>query len=108
MSDRCPSCGAGNPVEARFCSFCGTPLVRECPGCGAAIDPDAAFCSSCGIPLDQGRKRPAQGSEREERRVVTVLFADLAGSTMLGEQLDPEDLRRLQGELFDLVGAEME
>jgi class 3 adenylate cyclase/tetratricopeptide (TPR) repeat protein len=46
--------------------------------------------------------------EREERRVVTVLFADLAGSTALGERIDPEELRVLQGELFALVNAEVE
>jgi len=46
--------------------------------------------------------------ERLERRVVTILFADLAGSTALGEQLDPEDVRDLQSELFALVNAEVE
>ena len=39
---------------------------------------------------------------------MTVLFADLAGSTALGERLDPEDVRELQGELFDLINAEVE
>ena len=39
---------------------------------------------------------------------MTVLFADLAGSTALGERIDPEDLRTLQGELFELVNAEVE
>ena len=46
--------------------------------------------------------------ERQERRVVTVLFADLAGSTALGERLDPEDVRELQGELFELINTEVE
>jgi class 3 adenylate cyclase/tetratricopeptide (TPR) repeat protein len=46
--------------------------------------------------------------EREERRIVTVLFADLAGSTALGERLDPEDVRELQGELYELVNDEVE
>jgi class 3 adenylate cyclase/tetratricopeptide (TPR) repeat protein/ABC-type uncharacterized transport system YnjBCD ATPase subunit len=50
------------------------------------------------VPLD----------ERQERRVVTVLFADLAGSTELGERLDPEDVRELQARLFGLVNAEVE
>ena len=45
---------------------------------------------------------------REERRVVTVLFADLAGSTALGEPLDPEDVRTCRADLFDLVNAEVE
>ena len=46
--------------------------------------------------------------EHEERRVVTVLFADLAGSTALGSRVDPEELRAIQGELFELVNAEVE
>jgi class 3 adenylate cyclase len=55
-----------------------------------------------------GVRRAGEISEHEERRVVTVLFADLAGSTALGERLEPEDVRTLQGELFELVNAEVE
>ena len=51
------------------------------------------------------RTRPTTG---RRRRVVTVLFADLAGSTALGEKLDPEDVRELQGELFELINTEVE
>jgi class 3 adenylate cyclase/tetratricopeptide (TPR) repeat protein len=54
------------------------------------------------------RRAGATSDDRQERRVVTVLFADLAGSTALGEMLDPEDVRELQGELFELVNAEVE
>ncbi len=46
--------------------------------------------------------------DRQERRIVTLLFADLAGSTALGEKLDPEDVRALQGDLFELVNGEVE
>ena len=53
-------------------------------------------------------RRHRAADERQERRVVTLLFADLAGSTGLGERLDPEDVRDLQGDLFDLVNAEVE
>jgi class 3 adenylate cyclase len=68
----------------------------------------ASFCSSCGAALqrDVRRAEPAVGGE--ERRVVTVLFADLAGSTSLGERLDPEDVRMLQSELFELVNGQVE
>ncbi len=47
-------------------------------------------------------------TDREERRVVTVVFADVAGSTALGERIDAEEFRALQGELFALVNAEVE
>ncbi len=53
-------------------------------------------------------RRAGDVPEHEERRVVTVLFADLAGSTALGERIEPEDVRALQGELFELVNGEVE
>jgi class 3 adenylate cyclase/tetratricopeptide (TPR) repeat protein len=104
----CVSCGTKNAAGARFCSACGAPLQRTCPNCGAEQPASAAFCSSCGIALREGARRAAEAAERQERRVVTVLFADLAGSTALGERLDPEDVRELQGELFDLINTEVE
>ena len=104
-----PSCGTENSADARFCSDCGAPLQRACPACGAEQPATAAFCSSCGIALrDDARRAADTADERQERRVVTVLFADLAGSTALGELLDPEDIRELQGELFDLINSEVE
>ena len=54
------------------------------------------------------RNRPMSVTDREERRVVTVVFADVAGSTALGERIDAEEFRALQGELFALVNAEVE
>jgi class 3 adenylate cyclase/tetratricopeptide (TPR) repeat protein len=58
-----------------------------CPNCGRENDADARFCSACGAALEE-----AQPS-REERKVVTVLFADLVGFTARAEQMDPEDVR---------------
>jgi class 3 adenylate cyclase/tetratricopeptide (TPR) repeat protein len=57
---------------------------------------------------DDASRGGEASDDRQERRVVTVLFADLAGSTALGERLDPEDVRELQGELFELINAEVE
>ena len=54
------------------------------------------------------RSAPGRAHERQERRVVTLLFADLAGSTALVERLDPEDVRDLQGDPFELVNDEVE
>jgi class 3 adenylate cyclase len=104
----CGACGAAQPAGARFCSVCGNALVRVCPACGTESAPDAAFCSACGTPLQEGIGRGAAVEDHEERRVVTVLFADLAGSTALGSRVDPEDLRAIQGELFELVNDEVE
>src|SRR2546426_858823 len=72
-SIRCPQCGTTNPLQAQFCMRCGTALVQRCPTCGRANPSGAQFCLQCGAPL--------LGTGAAERRVVTVLFADLAGST---------------------------
>jgi len=60
------------------------------------------------MALREDVRRADAAEEHQERRVVTVLFADLAGSTALGERLDPEDVRELQGGLFELVNSEVE
>ena len=110
MTLACPSCGAPYAPDDRFCSSCGTSLRVTCPSCGADQSISAAFCSSCGSSLCATTLAGVLNTadERQERRVVTVLFADLAGSTALGELLDPEDIRELQGELFDLINSEVE
>ncbi len=104
----CPNCNREQQPEDRFCAACGAALRTTCPSCGAEQLVTAAFCSACGLALRDGARRGAAVAAGEERRVVTVLFADLAGSTALAERLDPEDVRVLQGELFDLVNGEVE
>jgi class 3 adenylate cyclase/tetratricopeptide (TPR) repeat protein len=99
----CSRCGAQNDAGARFCAACGATLARVCPACGKPADADASFCSSCGSQLDVGV--PAKS---EERKVVTVLFADLVGFTGRSEQLDPESVRRLLDPFFAGVRAECE
>jgi class 3 adenylate cyclase len=109
MARTCVSCGADQLPDARFCSACGAPLRETCAVCGTDAPAGAAFCPSCGATLTATAKRgDAAADGRDERRVVTVLFADLAGSTALAERIDPEELRVLQGELFTLVNAEVE
>jgi class 3 adenylate cyclase len=93
---RCPSCEAETEPGSRFCPSCGRVLVEACPSCGAETTVGTRFCAACGHRLD----RPS--AREEERKLVTVLFADLTGSTALGEQLDPERLRTL---LFEYFGA---
>ena len=74
----CAVCGEPNPERARFCLQCGAPIGRE-----AAPPP-------------------------ETRKVVTVVFSDLAGSTSLGERLDPESLSRLMARWFERARAVLE
>ena len=56
-----------------------------CPSCGAENRQGARFCDSCGAAL------PEPGLVRETRKVVTVLFCDVTGSTALGEQHRPRE-----------------
>ena len=67
-----------------------------CTSCGHENGAGARFCEECGVPLAAALARP-----HELRKTVTVVFCDLAGSTALGESLDPERLRALLGRYFD-------
>src|SRR3990172_8342809 len=69
--------------------------MAACPSCGRENGDDARFCSACGAPL--AALEPA----REQRKVVTVIFCDLVGSTSLGESADPEALRARMRRYFE-------
>ena len=68
-----------------------------CASCGRHNDADASFCSGCGAQL------VAAPMDAETRKVVTVVFTDVAGSTALGERLDAESLRRVMWRYFDAM-----
>ena len=74
-----------------------------CPSCGQENPPIAKFCLACAEPLAE----QAQGLA-EERKVVTVLFADLVGFTARAERLDPEDVRAILTPYFARVRSEIE
>ncbi|SOZ19459.1 adenylate/guanylate cyclase domain-containing protein [Cupriavidus taiwanensis] len=119
---RCSNCGFENPARAKFCEECGAMLARVCPRCGHESGSAAKFCSECGAPLGTSPQASsaapvhytprhlaerilaeqaaleARGGETAgagERKTITVLFADMAGSTALIRELDPEDAHRL-------------
>ena len=96
----CPSCGASNREGGKFCSRCGTSLARGCPACGAQNEPGDAFCAQCGTALGP-TVAPPQAAPTAERRLVSVLFADLVGFTTLSESRDAEDVRELLSRYFD-------
>src|SRR5262245_28235635 len=91
------------PEGSRFCPSCGTAVGRRCPNCGATVTEDQRFCATCGTALDE--TPAASGSER---KLVTVLFADVTGSTQLGERLDPEQLRAVMETYFTAMRTEIE
>lgn len=99
----CSVCGASSPRGTRFCSSCGSALPTSCPACGNEVPTESRFCPHCGHRLAAGRVE-----EAEERKLVTIVFADLVGSTELGEQLDPEPLRAILARYFEGMTAVVE
>ena len=107
----CSSCGAENPPGKKFCTECGQPLALACPSCGAEIAGTERFCGECGAELGEGAiAAPAAAGVSAaaavpaavaERRLVSVLFADLVGFTPLSESRDPEEVRELLSRYFD-------
>jgi class 3 adenylate cyclase len=115
----CPQCQRENLPDSIFCEHCGTRLEAVCSHCGAPTRPGASFCRICGQAINQtatiARAKvpgvpspdsyvPRHLAERilasrptleGERKQVTVLFADIRGSTSLVEGLDPEEAQKL-------------
>ena len=75
--------------------------MAACPVCHAVNPEGARFCATCGSPLG-----PLVA--HEIRKTVTILFADVTGSTALGEQLDPESLRAIMARYFTMMRSTIE
>ncbi len=110
----CSSCGTANEPGRKFCKECGARLAIACPACGAANAPDAKFCGECGTVLGPSSAQAAASAApsttpatlaapRAERRLVSVLFADLVGFTSFAEGRDPEETRALLTRYFGLA-----
>jgi predicted ATPase/class 3 adenylate cyclase len=101
----CPSCGTENPAGKRFCTECGTALALSCPSCGATLSGSEKFCGECGAALmsavDVTSSEQPQAPVSSERRLVSILFADLVGFTAASEERDAEDTRELLSRYFD-------
>jgi class 3 adenylate cyclase len=110
----CPRCGQDNPAGQKFCGECGTRLDLRCPACGTQCPPGQKFCGECGGAIAAGAAEPRFGSPEAytprhlaerilisksavegERKQVTVLFADMKGSTELLADRDPEEARKI-------------
>ncbi|HEY3070012.1 MAG TPA: adenylate/guanylate cyclase domain-containing protein, partial [Gaiellaceae bacterium] len=91
----CPQCGTESADAARFCHVCGTALSGEPRADGETI----AVAEHVASP-------PA--AMVELRKTVTILFCDVTGSTSLGEQLDPESMRRVMQRYFDEISQAIE
>ena len=110
----CSNCGTENRPGRRFCGGCAAPLAVLCPSCGVANEPDMRFCGECATPLVAGAT-PAPAVMRRseapapalapvaERRLVSILFADLVGFTPFAEERDAEEVRDTLSRYFDLA-----
>ncbi|TET44026.1 MAG: zinc-ribbon domain-containing protein, partial [Dehalococcoidia bacterium] len=126
---KCPKCQFDNREGAKFCLRCGAPLGLACPRCGRSVSPEAVFCDECGYDL----RRPAEAvsalrrgeaqaytpkfladkilstrrSIEGERKLVTVLFADVANYTSISEKLDPEEVHHIMDGCFRIIMDEI-
>ena len=105
----CTSCGTDNKPGRRFCVECGAALAAACPSCGAGAEPGEKFCGSCGTRLGPEPGAAADAATLvtaepiAERRLVSILFADLVGFTTLAEGRDAEETRELLARYFELA-----
>jgi class 3 adenylate cyclase/tetratricopeptide (TPR) repeat protein len=99
----CPTCGAENRDDARFCLSCGSSLARTCPN-GHPVPAEARFCDECGASLGApAAETPRPETPAAERRLVSVLFTDLVGFTAASEQRDAEETRELLSQYFEIA-----
>ncbi len=109
----CGTCGSANPAARKFCGECGARLAAACATCGAALEDGQKFCGECGTPVAVASgptaitaASPAAASVTApvaERRLVSVLFADLVGFTPFSEERDSEVVRDLLTRYFDVA-----
>ncbi|HZQ85022.1 MAG TPA: adenylate/guanylate cyclase domain-containing protein, partial [Acidimicrobiales bacterium] len=92
-----------NRDEARFCSACGVRILARCTTCDSDLLPGARFCDGCGAPVAGAESAGAVVSAdagQQSRKTVTIVFADLQGSTALQEGMDPESVRTLMARYY--------
>jgi class 3 adenylate cyclase len=76
--------------------------MTACPSCARDAPDGARFCAFCGSTL------APEPAEREERKVVSVVFVDLVGHTARSESADPEDVQALLAPYHARARAELE
>ena len=119
----CLECQTDNPPRANFCLQCGTRLSLACRKCGTELPAHARFCLECGESVAERQSEASRFGSPEsytpghlaerilanreslegERKQVTVLFADIKGSTELIADLDPEEADRLLNPVIDCM-----
>jgi len=124
----CPKCQFDNREGAKFCKECGAKLELACPKCAAFIALDSKFCDECGYDLSKPAIAPpvhysepqsytprfladkiltTRSTIEGERKLVTVLFADVANYTSISENIDPEDVHQIMDGCFKILMDEI-
>ena len=125
---QCPDCRTDNPDSRKFCRRCGVKLTLLCRKCGSENLPDDYFCGECGHDLRKPEEAPpidysqpqsytpkyladkiltTRSSIEGERKLVTVLFADVANYTSISEKLDPEEVHQIMDGCFKILMDEI-
>ena len=125
---QCPKCQFENREGAKFCKECGSKLELICPDCGSSSTPDSKFCDNCGYdlvkpvsvpPVDYSKPHSytpkfladkiltSRSSIEGERKLVTVMFADVSNFTAISELLDPEDIHQIMDGTFQILMFEI-
>ncbi len=126
---KCPACQFENRHGVSFCEECGAELVIVCPECGGKIPGARKFCGYCGHRLEKSKpsaptldySRPNsytpphlvekilgnRSAIEGERKLVTVLFADVANYTAFSERLDPEEVHHVMDSCFRILLEEI-
>ena len=124
----CPKCQFENREGAKFCGNCKAKLSLVCPHCKSENPPENKFCDECGQDLKEPKEVPpvdydqprsytpkfladkiltTRSSIEGERKLVTVLFADVANFTSIAEKLDPEEVHQIMDGCFQILMDEI-
>ncbi len=125
---KCSKCQTDNKEGAHFCIECGYKFELKCPQCGHPLPLVAKFCEGCGYQLSKLKASPPIDYSKPqsytpkfladkimsdriliegERKLVTVLFADVANYTSMAEKLDPEEVRQMVDGCFHILMGEI-
>jgi class 3 adenylate cyclase len=125
---KCPKCQFGNPEGAKFCNQCGNRMQFICGKCGKQNALGSKFCSECGQDLGKPLEAPqvdysspqsytpkflatkilnTRSAMEGERKLVTVLFADVANFTSISEKLEPEEIHEIMDRCFNILMDEV-
>jgi len=125
---KCPKCQFENPEGINFCGKCGGRLEKVCPKCNFQNPLEFIYCGKCGTALEELKEAiPVNYSEPKsytpkflvdkilttrnsiegERKLVTVLFADVANFTAISEKLDPEEIHQIMDGCFKILMDEI-